>query len=176
VCSSDLAVLDGDRYLALLVALGKLVDAPELTGKAKKPAAVELRKVLRKADDRLRASVAGADAATGPERDLALHQARKDAKKARYTLDAVKPVFGKEVKGWRTGVKAVQTALGVHQDAVNARTALRDIGVRAHLDGDNAFTYGLLWAREDARAHAAEAEFVEAWAALGAAKKPRWLS
>ncbi|WP_424187402.1 CHAD domain-containing protein [Actinokineospora sp. G85] len=171
-----LTVLDGDRYKAVLAAFGALLADPPLTAKATRPAAIELRKVVRKAADRLAGSVAEADAATTPaDRDLALHQARKDAKKARYTVDAVEPVLGKEISAWRKGTKAVQTALGVHQDAVVARDALRELGVRVHLDGDNAFTYGLLWAREDARAHAAEADFVEAWDRLREAKRPRWL-
>ena len=41
--------------------------------------------------------------------------------------------------------------LGEHQDSVVAREALRELGVRMHLDGDNAFTIGRLHALEQTR-------------------------
>jgi hypothetical protein len=37
-----------------------------------------------------------------------------------------------------------------HQDAVVARPVLRDIGIQAHLDGENGFTFGVLHEREAA--------------------------
>jgi hypothetical protein len=45
--------------------------------------------------------------------------------------------------------------LGVHQDSVVARQELRAIGIQSHLDGDNAFTYGLLYGCELRRAEKA---------------------
>ena len=45
-------------------------------------------------------------------------------------------------------MKQVQSVLGDHQDAVLARQAARDLGIGAHLAGENAFTYGLLYERE----------------------------
>jgi len=52
-------------------------------------------------------------------------------------------------------MKAIQSVLGEHQDAVTAREAARDIGVQAYLAGENAFTFGLLHERahRDARDH-----------------------
>ncbi|GLZ38847.1 CYTH and CHAD domain-containing protein [Actinokineospora sp. NBRC 105648] len=171
-----LSAVDGDRYLALLADLDAFLADPPWTPKADRPAALELRKPVRKAWQALADSVdAVGEAAAGTDRDTALHQARKDAKKARYTAEAVAPVFGGKLEAWRDRVKAAQTALGTHQDAVVAKAALRDLGVRAHLDGDNGFTYGLLHARQDARAHAAEAEFAKAWKRLRGSKAPRWL-
>ena len=35
-----------------------------------------------------------------------------------------------------------------HQDAVIARQVVRELGMSAHLAGENAFTYGLLYERE----------------------------
>ena len=58
----------------------------------------------------------------------------------------------------------MQQALGEHQDAVVVRRHLRDLGVRAHLDGDNAFTFGRLHALQEAAAEAAERDFERAWA------------
>ena len=44
-------------------------------------------------------------------------------------------------------MKALQSILGDHHDAVLTRDLTRDIGVRAHLAGENAFTFGLLHER-----------------------------
>jgi CHAD domain-containing protein len=56
----------------------------------------------------------------------------------------VEPVFGKQAKRFAKRMKAVQSVLGDHQDAVTARGVARDIGVHAHLAGENAFSFGLL--------------------------------
>ncbi|PPK70872.1 CYTH and CHAD domain-containing protein [Actinokineospora auranticolor] len=171
-----LSAVDSDRYLALLTDLDAFLTAPPWTKRATRPAARELRKPIRKAWRALAASVAAVDATTNPtDRDSALHQARKDAKKARYTAEAVAPVFGAKLDTWRKHIKSAQKPLGLHQDAVVARTTLRDIGVRAYLSGDNAFTYGLLHARQDARAARAETEFTREWKRLRRARAPRWL-
>jgi CHAD domain-containing protein len=43
---------------------------------------------------------------------------------------------------------ALQDVLGDHQDSAVAARLMRDFGVRSHLDGENTFTYGLLYARK----------------------------
>ena len=45
-------------------------------------------------------------------------------------------------------IKELWDVLGEHQDAIVAERTLRDFGIRAHLDGENGFTYGLLLARQ----------------------------
>ncbi len=170
--AAALSAVDGERYLALLVEVDALLaETPVVAGPAKAALAPPVRKAWR----RLAASVDAVAAAEPGERDTALHQARKDAKKLRYTVEAVLPAFGAKLDAWRALVKHVQIALGEHQDAVVARAALRDLGVRAHLAGDNGFTYGLLHARQDARAAAAEAEFARRWERLRAGRAPQWL-
>jgi hypothetical protein len=42
-------------------------------------------------------------------------------------------------------MKKVQSLLGDHQDSVIARQVERELGITAYLDGENAFTYGLLY-------------------------------
>jgi hypothetical protein len=49
----------------------------------------------------------------------------------------------------------VQELLGDHQDAVLARPVLREIGMAAHLDGENGFSYGILYEQETAGTHLA---------------------
>ena len=55
-------------------------------------------------------------------------------------------------------MKKVQSVLGDHQDTVIARQAARDLGIGAHLAGENAFTYGLLYEREAHRAERRQAD------------------
>ena len=45
--------------------------------------------------------------------------------------------------------KDIQTLLGDHQDSVVSRTHLSQQAEAAHAAGEDTFTYGLLYARED---------------------------
>ena len=60
-------------------------------------------------------------------------------------------------------MKKIQSVLGDHQDAVVARGVDRELGVGAHLAGENAFTYGLLYEREDGRAARLRAKARQVW-------------
>ncbi|MFJ8658941.1 CHAD domain-containing protein [Streptomyces sp. NPDC093795] len=170
-----LAALDSPRYLALLEGLDALLTDPPLRKAARRDAPKVLARAVRKDHDRLAGRVEHAlSLEPGHERDLALHEARKAAKRARYACDAARPTLGKPAKRLAKRVKAVQSVLGEHQDAVVARTALRELGLQAHGVGESAFTWGLLYGREEAAAAAAERELPEVWAgasapALGAA-------
>lgn len=62
--------------------------------------------------------------------------------------------------------KALQQVLGEHQDSVVARQMLRDLGIRAHLGGENGFTFGRLHALEEAHAAALARQYLEVWADL----------
>ncbi|HEY9372877.1 CYTH and CHAD domain-containing protein [Streptomyces sp.] len=164
-----LAALDSERYLALLDALDALLAAPPLLPAAARPATAVLPKAVQKDHDRLAARIAHAlDLDPGHDRDLALHEARKAAKRARYAAEAAVPTLGKPAERVAKRTKAVQTLLGDHQDSVVARDALRTLAVQAHAAGESAFTWGLLYAREEAAAAARERELPEVWAAASA--------
>ena len=60
-------------------------------------------------------------------------------------------------------VKHVQELLGDHQDAVVARPVLREIGVQAHLDGENGFTYGILHQQQTDAGRLEGADITAAW-------------
>ena len=111
----------------------------------------------------------------GPDRDAALHEARKAAKHARYTAEAVSPAFGKPARRFAKRVKQVQTALGDHHDTVVARAAIREIGVQAHLAGENAFTFGVLYQQDACRAEDLEQQAYQAWRRLSRPRYRRWL-
>ncbi|HEY0937916.1 MAG TPA: hypothetical protein VGD91_29760, partial [Trebonia sp.] len=59
---------------------------------------------------------------------------------------------GRQAHRFAKGMKEVQSALGGHQDAVIAQATAREIGVQAHLAGENAFSFGLLQERAPAGA------------------------
>jgi CHAD domain-containing protein len=153
----SLAALDSDRYLALHEAIDVLLAEPPLTGRAGRPAKRELPKNVRRAYRRTqRGMTAVEQQPDGEQRDLALHETRKAAKRLRYATEAAEPAVGKPAKRLRKQLKPVQKLLGDHQDTVVARPVLREFGAQAQLDGGNGFTFGLMHGTEAARAERAE--------------------
>jgi len=108
-------------------------------------------------------------------RDEWYHEIRKSAKRLRYAAESVAPAFGKPADALAGAAEHLQEVLGEHQDSVVARAALRELGVRMFLDGDNAFTIGRLHALEQTRGEEALDEFESAWAALSDKQLLRWL-
>ncbi|MGW3992091.1 CYTH and CHAD domain-containing protein [Amycolatopsis sp. NPDC004772] len=167
-----LEALTGKRYLALLRSLDALLEDPPLTAAARKPAKAGLRKPLRKAARKLRRAEA---AAHGDEIEVALHEVRKKAKRARYAADTVKPVYGKKLRAWRKNVKAVQETLGEHQDTVVGREVLRHLAIAGQGEGQNTFAFGVLYARDEERARELRAGFGREWRRLRKGDRPGWL-
>ncbi|MFE3828771.1 CHAD domain-containing protein [Streptomyces sp. NPDC059092] len=160
------AVLDSERYLTLLATLDALLAAPPLRPAAAKAPEKVLPARIDRAYERLAARIDAALAMEpGAGRDLALHDARKAAKRARYAAEAAVPALGKPAKRFARRIKAVQTVLGDHQDSVVAREVLRDLAVRAHAAGESAFTWGLLYGQEETRAERREHELPQVWEA-----------
>ncbi|PKV85720.1 CYTH and CHAD domain-containing protein [Streptomyces sp. TLI_146] len=159
-----IAVLDSRRYLALLDTLDALLDGPPLRPAARRPVAEVVPKAVLKDYERLAGRIAHAlELDPGGPRDLAMHEARKAAKRARYAAEAAKPALGAPAKKFAKRMKAVQTVLGDHQDSVVAREALRGLAIQAHLAGESAFTWGLLHGQEEATAADRERELPEVW-------------
>ncbi|EHM29902.1 CYTH and CHAD domain-containing protein [Streptomyces anulatus] len=162
-------VLDGKRYLDLLDALDALSAGPPLRPAAGRPPGKALPRAVLKDYERLATRVGHAlGQPPGPERDAALHEARKAAKRARYAGEAARPALGKPAKRFTKRVKAVQTLLGDHQDSVVAREALRMLAIQSHAAGETAFTWGLLYGQEEAAAEARERELPDVWARASA--------
>ncbi|MEU5717490.1 CYTH and CHAD domain-containing protein [Streptomyces sp. NPDC020403] len=166
-----LAALDGERYLALLETLDALLADPPLRPAAGRAPGEVLPRAVLKEYDRLAARVARAfEQPPGHDRDVATHEARKAAKRARYAAEAARPALGKPAKKFAKRMKAVQSVLGDHQDSVVARATLRALAVQAHAAGETAFTWGLLYGEEEAAAAGRERELPEVWAR---ASRPR---
>ena len=77
-----------------------------------------------------------------------MHEARRAYKRARYAVEALIPRAGRPARRLAKRLSALQDVLGAHQDAVVTEARLRTLGVHAQRDGENAFTYGLLHARQ----------------------------
>lgn len=84
-----------------------------------------------------------------------LHRARKAAKRARYAAELYRPLDKpKRAKRTIKHYKRIQSVLGDHQDCVVASEELRRMGAAAgSTAGENGFTFGMLYAREQQIAH-----------------------
>ncbi|MGN9911043.1 CHAD domain-containing protein [Phytohabitans sp. LJ34] len=159
--------LDGDRYAKLLGEVDAMVGAAADRGNG------WVRKRVRKAVRRADRMLDGADAADDHERDVQLHEARKAYKRARY---AAEPLDRKPAQQLAKQLKALQDVLGVHQDTVVTRAVLRDLGMRAFREGGNAFTYGLLHARQQVAGETALADLPDAAKRARRKKVRGWLA
>ncbi|MFF7639172.1 CHAD domain-containing protein [Streptomyces canus] len=159
-----IGVLDSRRHLALLDALDALIaDPPLLKAAGKKPHKV-IAKAVRKDFRKVSGLVGNAlELEPGTDRDVAIHEARKKTKRTRYAAEAARPALGDPAKTVVKSMKALQNLLGEHQDSVMARQTLRELSAVAHAAGESAFTYGLLYGREEHRAAVAEAELPGLW-------------
>lgn len=170
-----LAAMTDRRYTDLLADLDA-AGAPRTRGVAGRPAKDVLPPLVAKAYRRTRRAVATAERATaGRERDAALHRVRKAVKRLRYASEAAAPAVGRKADRYARRCREVQSALGEHHDLVTARVALREFGVQAHLDGANAFTFGLLHGTAGAETGRWESEFARRWPAVARARSRRWL-
>jgi CHAD domain-containing protein len=172
-----LEALDSARYFGILHDLDRLLEEPLQTAAAAQPAAEVLPKAVAHTYRRTKHRMHQARRAPqGSQRDAALHEARKAAKRARYAAEAVEPVFGKQAWRFAKRMKAVQSVLGDQHDAVVAAGVAREIGVHAHLAGENAFSFGLLneRAHRDARDYQRQARKV--WKRASRHQARRWLS
>ena len=72
-------------------------------------------------------------------------------------------------------MKKVQSVLGDHQDTILARQAARDLGIGAHLAGENAFTYGLLYEYELHQAERLQVKARKVWKRASRSRYGRWM-
>ncbi len=143
--------MDSSRYLDILATLQRWRrQLPVSTTPTAKKLHKRASRAERKADRRLAAAVKSRD-------DAMLHRARKAAKRARYAAELRRPLDkSAAVKNAEKHFKRIQRVLGEHQDSVVASDALRRFGlVAGTTQGENGFTYGLLFAREQQIAEAA---------------------
>lgn len=132
---------DSDRYPDLLTRLDRLLEGPTARPADARWVARRVRRAIARADDRL-------DRALDGRSDVALHEARKAYKNARYAVEVREPDAGKPAAKLAGRFKELQDLLGAHHDSVVTREVLRRQALRAYADGENTFTYGILHARQ----------------------------
>jgi CHAD domain-containing protein len=137
------AALNTDRYRTLLESLDELVAAGPTRPVGRGRLRRATRKALRRADRQLAAAKGSRN------RAARLHQARRTYKRARYAVEVLRPVAGKPAKRLRRRLSTLQDVLGAHQDAVVTADLLRTHAMRAFAAGENTFTYGVLYARQE---------------------------
>jgi CHAD domain-containing protein len=141
--NSVLRALDGRRYLGLLDDLDGLLANPPLTPLVQHSAAAALARPVRHTHRRLQRALGAVPAAE--DRDAAIHEARKAAKRARYAAEAAVPALGAKAQRQAAWAKQLQQLLGDHHDSVVARTVLLNLAAQARADGHDTFSYGLLY-------------------------------
>jgi CHAD domain-containing protein len=160
-----LEVLDSNRYLALLDALGEAAEQPRASGR--RLGLDELAK-LTFADLRKTAKGLGS-----PPSDEELHGLRIGTKRARYIGELAAGTVGKRAERFVTRARALQDLVGAHQDAVVASARLQELA--AGTRGDRvAFAAGRLVEREEARRRDARAAVPKAWRKLQKAGRRAW--
>ncbi|GAA1895895.1 CYTH and CHAD domain-containing protein [Streptantibioticus ferralitis] len=156
--------LRGERYFALLDRLDALLAAPPLRDAAKRPADEAARRAVRRDHRRLARRVTESlSLPPGTGRDLALHDARKAAKRARYAVESARPVLGTPAERHRARLAALQKLLGEHQDSVMCREAILRLADEARRAEEDTFPYGALHQMERGLAGAVEAALPKAW-------------
>jgi CHAD domain-containing protein len=170
------AALDSKRYFALLDGLDGLLADPPFGPDAGQPASQAVVKAVRRAYRKTARRMRRVrQAPAGPARDAALHEARKAAKQARYAGEAASPALGQPARRFTKRVKQIQTVLGDHQDTVIARQQERQLGIAAHLAGENSFTYGLLYAGDAQAARRFRRQARRDWERASRARYRQWL-
>lgn len=92
-------------------------------------------------------------AAAADDAAVALHSARKAAKRLRYAAEAVEPVGGKAARRLVRDARRVTSRLGELQDTMVSRSELLGLARAADAGGgEPTFVCGRLHAREEARA------------------------
>ncbi|KQR16568.1 CHAD domain-containing protein [Cellulomonas sp. Leaf334] len=109
----------------------------------------------RRAWDRLDGAMELAATARAEDRDEALHEVRKAARRARYASEVAAAVVGAPARRSAKRAHRVQEILGTQHDAVTRQETLRRLAHQADLDGESTFTYGRLHALEQRAGQAA---------------------
>jgi inorganic triphosphatase YgiF len=155
--------LAGGEYLELLNQLDAFVTSPPLSDRAVRPARTEMAALVNKTVTKVRRQgMAALATEAGPPRDLALHDARRAAKRSRYAADVYALSDPKSANVLSLQMAQLQETLGERHDGAVMALLLRDFAARTGAAGGNGFTYGFLLAREEGRGVNAERDFAAA--------------
>lgn len=164
--------LNSDRYVALLVDLVDAATHPRTTDAADQPCADVLPRVLARSWRRLENRVTASQA--NPADPVALHRVRIAAKRTRYLVAAMAPMYGTPATRLGRRLKQIQAVLGDHHDAIASAGRIRD-AVGAPRPGRAPFTFGVLHAAETQAAESARLQFEALWPDVARPKHRRWV-
>lgn len=157
--AKGLDALSSARYFALIDELITYTETIEFTEQAWRPAkevlpdlAHEAWKKLKKDVEELRIE--------GPTQMW--HDARIQAKRARYAIELLVPVFGKDARVLAKSLTRVTELLGEHQDCAVAAQRTRDISSTVR-DPEVAFALGVVAGRELGQELVLRRDFLEMW-------------
>jgi CHAD domain-containing protein len=164
--------LSSARYALLTGDLDALAETGPPSDRQTRSAARAARRALR-ADVRLarRALRATHTKTPATDPDVALHEARKKAKRLHYSAESAAVVLGRPADELAVAAHGVQDLLGVHQDGVVARRYLLRLAQEARAAGDDTFTLGILHAREQESARTDAVTTRGAWRRIARAAR-----
>ncbi|MDO5499956.1 MAG: CYTH and CHAD domain-containing protein [Propionibacteriaceae bacterium] len=154
--------LDSDRFRLLTDALAEWAVAPPFNDYGAARAKGLLPERLEQVGRRTLKEWKAAEKLDGEEQLHGWHETRKRAKQARYAWEAAIPALGETATTAAEAWEQVTEALGVVQDAVVAREAIRGLADTATEHGESSFTYGVLYEHEIERTANFHAEAVDA--------------
>lgn len=170
--SAALAVLDSERYLALLDALVAAAERPPVeVDAAGTTARKALPGIVRGPWRHLQKAVESLG--DDPE-DEALHEIRIRAKRVRYAAEAAVGVIGEPARRLAKAAAGLQSVLGEMQDAVVAEAWLRATGAKS--PAAQALVAGQLICLQRESMDEARRGWPKAWEELATKKLRAWLS
>jgi CHAD domain-containing protein len=162
--TSVLEALRSERYLALLASIEAAAAGPPPGGTG------SLHDEARKQFKKLKKAMRTVEE---DPTDEAIHEARKEGKRARYATELLEDELGKRGAKLLSAAKDFQDAAGEHQDAVVAEARVRALlrGVRAQR---TALAAGMLISRQRERQRAAVEALPKAWRRYEQAAEKVW--
>ncbi|MFN0145482.1 MAG: CHAD domain-containing protein [Dehalococcoidia bacterium] len=167
-----LAALDSRRYDLMVQRFAAALQrgSPRSLAAAREPILAVAPGLLEKRYRRLRR---GGDAIKSGSPAAAYHALRIDAKKLRYALEFVGPIYGKPATEFAVRLTALQDLLGLHQDADVAIEMLHDMAAspRPRLNPETILALGAISERYRVHAAALRKGFPKVYGPLGG---PEW--
>ena len=161
--SSALAALRSDRHDFLIEDLVLLVAEPPTRPAAFEPVASAILPCISRPWRKLERSVRRSSSSTDGE---AWHRIRICAKRARYAVEAVAPMFDADYRRLAKSLSWVTDTLGSRQDAQVSVLTLHEIA--AHAPAEIAYRLGQYSARRELTGKSDVREFRERWPAIAA--------
>ena len=158
-----LGVLESGRYYRLLDGLERFRDNPPAGVRASLAARSEAARSVNKMARRLeRAHKAVGQSPPGGPRDIALHRARKDAKRLLHAADSVAGIHGKQAGRISRRAHKLQRILGEHHDSVMVSAFLEELLTDPALTEDAVLAYRRILETEAESARAAARKYAKA--------------